>query len=78
MITINRIKNIAKDIIADDEWVNDSHSGAEHQGVRMGLEMLVKHLEETGEGDAWKDTDKKLIDGYWYVKMSDLNLVRSK
>ena len=47
MITINRIKNIAKDIIADDEWVNDSHSGAEHQGVRMGLEMLIKHLEET-------------------------------
>ena len=25
MITIERIKNIAEDIIADDEWVNDSH-----------------------------------------------------
>ena len=46
MITINRIKNIAKDIIADDEWVNDSHSASEHKGVIMGLELLVRHLEE--------------------------------
>mgnify|MGYP001391709799 CR=1 FL=1 len=22
--------------------------------------------------ESWKDTDKKLIDGYWYVKISDL------
>ena len=44
MITIERIKNIAKDIIADDGWVNDSHSASEHKGVVMGLEMLITHL----------------------------------
>ena len=45
MITIEQIKRIADDIKADDEWVNDSHSAAEHKGVRMGLEMLVRHLD---------------------------------
>jgi len=46
MITIERIKNIAEDIIADDEWVNDSHTKSEHAGVKAGLEMLIRHLEE--------------------------------
>ena len=46
MITIERIKNIAEDIIADDEWVNDSHTKSEHAGVKAGLEMLITHLEE--------------------------------
>ena len=46
MITLERIKNIAEDIIADDEWVNDSHSQAEHSGIKAGLEMLIRHLEE--------------------------------
>ena len=46
MITIERIKNIAEDIIADDEWVNDSHTQSEHAGVKAGLEMLIRHLEE--------------------------------
>ena len=46
MITIEQIKRIAEDIKADDEWVNDSHSAAEHKGVIMGLDMLVKDLEE--------------------------------
>ena len=49
MITIERLKNIAKDIIADDEWVNDSHTKSEHEGVKAGLEMLIRHLEETEE-----------------------------
>ena len=46
MITLQRIKNIAEDIIADDEWVNDSHTKAEHRGVCKGLDMLVEHFEE--------------------------------
>ena len=45
-ITLDRIKNIAEDIIADDEWVNDSHTKSEHAGVKAGLEMLIRHLEE--------------------------------
>jgi len=48
-ITLDRIKNIAEDIIADDEWVNDSHTKSEHEGVKAGLEMLIRHLEETEE-----------------------------
>jgi hypothetical protein len=78
MITIEQIKRIAEDIIADDEWVNDSHSGAEHQGVKMGLEMLVRHLQETNDETWFHKADKKLIDGFWFVKITDINLQRSK
>lgn len=46
MITIERLKNIAEDIIADDEWVNDSHTKSEHEGIKDGLNRLIKHLEE--------------------------------
>jgi hypothetical protein len=46
MITIDRIKNIAEDIIADDEWVNDSYTRSEHAGIKDGLNRLIKHLEE--------------------------------
>jgi hypothetical protein len=48
-ITIQRIKNIADDIIADDSWVNDSHTQSEHQGIKEGLYNLIRHLEETEE-----------------------------
>tara|TARA_Y100001951_G_C11075655_1_gene148526 strand:+ start:151 stop:315 length:165 start_codon:yes stop_codon:yes gene_type:complete len=46
-ITLERIKNIIQDIKSDDSWVNDSHSGAEYKGVVLGLDMLIRHLEET-------------------------------
>lgn len=46
MITIDQIKNIAEDIIADDEWVNDSHTKSEHKGIKDGLNRLIKHLQE--------------------------------
>ena len=49
MITIERIKNIAEDIIADDEWVNDSHTQSEYAGIKAGLYALIHHLEETEE-----------------------------
>ena len=49
MITLQRIKNIAEDIIADDEWVNDSHTQSEHSGIKAGLYALIHHLEETEE-----------------------------
>ena len=49
MLTIERIKNIADDIIADDEWVNDSHTQSEHTGIKAGLYTLIRHLEETEE-----------------------------
>jgi len=46
MITIEQIKNIAKDIKEDKEWVNDSHTFAEHKGVVNGLDRLLRHLQE--------------------------------
>ena len=49
MITLKRIKNIAEDIIANDEGVNDSHTEAEHSGIVKGLNRLIEHLEETEE-----------------------------
>ena len=49
MITLKQIQNIAEDIIADDEWVNDSHTQAEHSGVKAGLYALIHHLKETQE-----------------------------
>ena len=45
-ITLEQIKSIAKDIIADTEWVNDSESMAEWNGIKIGLESLIRHLEE--------------------------------
>ena len=49
MITIERIKNIAEDIIADDDWVNDSLSKSEHEGIKAGLYALIHHLEEVDD-----------------------------
>jgi len=46
MITMEQLKNAVTDIKADDEWVNDSHTEAEHRGVCNGLDMLIKHFEE--------------------------------
>jgi hypothetical protein len=47
-ITLERIKNIADDIISDVEWVNDTHTEAEHNGIVDGLNRLIEHLEELG------------------------------
>ena len=46
MITLQKIKNIAKDIKEDKEWVNDSHTFSEHKGICDGLDRLVRHLTE--------------------------------
>ncbi len=46
-ISLSTIENIAKDIINDDEWVNDSHSKSEHDGIKDGLQRLIKHIKKT-------------------------------
>lgn len=46
MITIELIKEIASDLKFEDGWVNDSHTSAEYKGLCMGLDMLIKELEE--------------------------------
>jgi len=45
-ISIERIESIAKDIISDVEWVQDSHDQSEWKGVKSGLERLISHLKE--------------------------------
>ena len=46
MITLDKIKNIAEDILDDNGWVNDSHTHAEYKGMKAALTMLINHLEE--------------------------------
>ena len=45
-ITLKQIEKQAKKIINDDSWVNDSHTKSEHNGIKEGLAMLVKHFKE--------------------------------
>jgi len=44
--SLKQIKMISIDIISDDEWVNDSHTMAEHRGIVSGLFMFINHLTE--------------------------------
>ena len=55
MITLEQIKNITEDIIADDELFlkvqtsfNDRDTQSEHSGIKAGLYALIHHLEELG------------------------------
>ena len=48
-ITLERIKNIAKDIKSDDEWVNDSHTKSEYEGICYGLNSLIERLRNVEE-----------------------------
>jgi len=42
--SLERIKRISSGIISDDEWVNDSHTRSEHNGIMYGLSRLIDHL----------------------------------
>jgi len=49
-ITLEELKNAVADIKNSElEWVNDSHTLSEYDGVRNGLDMLVRHFEEVKE-----------------------------
>jgi len=46
-IKLEHLKNAVADIKeSEKEWVQDSHTKAEYQGVCEGLDMLVRHFEE--------------------------------
>jgi len=51
IISLDQIKNAVQDIKQDNEWVNDSHSKSEYNGVCEGLNMLVRHFEELKEAE---------------------------
>lgn len=66
---IGRLKKIAQDIISDDEWVNDSHEQAEHNGIRNGLERLLNHLQKTEPSDVEKFSQTSLY--IWFNNFVD-------
>ena len=46
MFTLKQIKDIAMEIKADGEWVNDSQTNMEYTGVCNGLDYLIHELEK--------------------------------
>ena len=57
-ITLQRLKNVVKDI--KSEWYegNDSHSTAEYRGACESLDMLIKHFQELYDFTKWKKEKK--------------------
>ena len=49
--SLDSIIAISDDIKNDTEWVNDSKTKAEHEGVCSGLNMLINHLKEIEESE---------------------------
>ena len=44
MITIEELINIGKIIKKDNlEWVNDSHSESEYEGICYGVNAMIRH-----------------------------------
>ena len=46
MFTLKQIKDIAMEIKADGEWVNDIQTQSEYIGVCNGLNYLIDELEK--------------------------------
>jgi hypothetical protein len=45
-ISLDRLKNIMKDIENDDEWVNDSHTQSEYYGGLRAMKIITDQLLE--------------------------------
>jgi len=45
-ISLDKLKNIMKDIENDDEWVNDSSSHSEYVGGVRVMKRIINHIEE--------------------------------
>ena len=48
-ISLQRLENIIIDLKNDNDWVNDSKSKAEYDGLCQGLDRLINHIKKTGE-----------------------------
>lgn len=46
-ISLDKLKNIMKDIENDDEWVNDSNSHSEYIGGVNAMKKIINHIEKT-------------------------------
>ena len=79
MIKLETLKRIAQDIVSDVEWVHDSHSEAEYEGVKGGLNRLVRHIEETNQYNDLKEAKSEdlrqelqlrgyFTDNMWHVE----------
>ena len=52
-------------VVESDEEINEA--------IKLGLDIGVE-VGYLPKKTWWDDADKKLIDGYWYVKINDLKL----
>jgi hypothetical protein len=59
MIKLETIKRVTDDILSDVEWVNDSHSEAEYEGIKGGLNRLIRHIEETNQYNDLKEVESE-------------------
>jgi type I site-specific restriction-modification system R (restriction) subunit len=58
----------------DSESLIESHEEID-EALKLGVKICIEggHLPtEYKTRTIWKDTNKELINGYWYVKISDL------
>lgn len=58
----------------DSESLIESHEEID-EALKLGVKICIEvgHLPmQYRPRTIWKDTDKELIKGYWYVKISDL------
>ncbi len=58
----------------DSEYLIESHEEID-EALKLGVKICIEggHLPtEYKTRTIWKDTNKELINGYWYVKISDL------
>ena len=60
MITLQELKNAVADIkYSELEWVNDSHSKSEYDGICNGLDMLVRHFQELSDAEELEQSKKE-------------------
>ena len=45
-ISLNKLKNIIKDIENDDAWVNDSHTVSEYNGGIRAMKVIINKIEQ--------------------------------
>lgn len=45
LISLRDLEKVIADIKSNDNWVNDSHTHAEHRGMCNGFDELIRHFD---------------------------------
>tara|TARA_R110002012_G_scaffold132822_4_gene285765 strand:+ start:5404 stop:5556 length:153 start_codon:yes stop_codon:yes gene_type:complete len=48
-ISLDKLKNIMKDVESDDAWVNDSHSESEYNGGIRAMKIIIEQILKEGK-----------------------------